>query len=513
MFATLASLARLLRALFTLVRHDAILPAEYQALYPGPARLLGRILRVVSRRDTASNPGERLARALEKLGPSYVKFGQVLATRGDVIGERFARGLSRLQDKMPAFDEDEARAIIASELGSEVEAVFASLGPAIAAASIAQVHKAETPDGKTVAVKVLRPDIEHRIARDIRALRLGADLAERLVPASRRLEPRKFVDTVARSLSLETDLRLEAASATELAEAARAADHYRIPDVDWARSSKRVLTTAWIDGIALTNPDALDEAGIDRPALATTLTRAFLATALDEGVFHADMHAGNLFAAENGDLRAVDFGIMGRIGRAERRFLALILHGFLTKDYRAAAEAHFAAGYVPPHHSVEDFAGALRAVGEPIFGKAADEVAMSQVLLQLFEITDLFDMKLRPELVMLQKTMVQCEGVARGLDPRHDMWAASAPVVERWMKRELGPEGRIRDLGEDLRRLHDAVRKLPDAIEDWAEIGQQLKSGELKLGGGPRIRPWAVRLAWLAAAAAVGATAMAAIIS
>jgi ubiquinone biosynthesis protein len=507
MFSTLMSLARLFRALITLARHDAILPAEYQSLYPAAARWAGRLTRLFARKDNASNPGERLARALEKLGPSYVKFGQVLATRGDVIGERFARGLARLQDKMPAFDEDEARAILEEELGAPADEIFSEFGPAIAAASIAQVHKARTHDGRDVAVKIVRPDIEARIARDIRALSLGARLAERLAPASRRLEPKKFVETVARSLVLETDLRLEAAAGSELAEASAAVEGYRIPAVDWPLSSKRVLTTQWIDGIALSDMEAIDAAGIDRTALATTMTRAFLGTALHRGVFHADMHAGNLFAAEDGTLWAVDFGIMGRIGRAERRFLALILHGFLTRNYKAAAEAHFMAGYVPASHSVDDFASALRAVGEPIFGKQADEVPMSRVLLQLFEITDLFDMRLRPELVMLQKTMVQCEGVSRMLDAKHDMWAASAPVVEEWMRRELGPEGQLRDLGEDLTRLRDAARRLPQAIEDWADIGEKLKSGELKLGGGLKLRPWAARLAWLGAAAAAGAAA------
>jgi ubiquinone biosynthesis protein len=505
MFASLASFTRLIRAVLTLARHDAILPAEYQAVYPAPARLAGRMMRVFARRGGAGNPGERLARALESLGPSYVKFGQILATRGDVIGERFARGLARLQDRMPAFADAKARAVLEVELGAPVESLFADFGPAVAAASIAQVHKATTTDGRVVAVKILRPDIERRIARDIRTLSLGAALAERLAPASRRLEPRKFVETVSRSLTVETDLRLEAAAASELAEAARVANGYRIPDVDWTRSTRRVLTTQWIDAIPLTDTERLAASGLDRPALATRLTRAFLATALDRGVFHADMHAGNLFADTQGTLWAVDFGIMGRIGRAERRFLAMILHGFLTRDYMAAARAHFAAGYVPQHHSVEDFASALRAVGEPIFGKKADEVPMSRVLLQLFEITDLFDMRLRPELVMLQKTMVQCEGVARQLDPRHDMWGAAAPVVERWMKRELGPEGRIRDLGEDLARLHDAIRILPQAVEDWADVGRRLKAGELKLSGGPRIRPWALRLAWLAGAALAGA--------
>ncbi|WP_297735977.1 2-polyprenylphenol 6-hydroxylase [uncultured Maricaulis sp.] len=508
MFDSLASFGRLLRAGLTLARHDAILPAEYQSLYPAPARWAGAVMRVFRRRDLAENPGERLARALEKLGPSYVKFGQILATRGDVIGERFARGLARLQDRMPAFGDEEARAVLADELGMPVNDAFSEFGPPVAAASIAQVHKATTPDGAVVAVKILRPDIEQRIARDIRTLTLGASLAERFAPASRRLEPKKFVETVSRSLTVETDLRLEAASASELGEAAAVAAGYHIPTVDWTRSTRRVLVTQWIDGIALSDMDAIIESGIDRPALATRLTRAFLATALDRGVFHADMHGGNLFARTDDTVWAVDFGIMGRIGRAERRFLALILHGFLTRDYMAAARAHFAAGYVPARHSVEDFASALRAVGEPIFGKTADQVPMSRVLLQLFEITDLFDMRLRPELVMLQKTMVQCEGVSRQLDPQHDMWGAAAPIVEAWMKRELGPEGRIRDLGEDLTRLHDAMRRLPDAIDDWADVGAQLKAGKLSLGGGPKLRPWFLRLAWLAGAAALGAAAM-----
>ena len=508
MISSLLSFLRLIRAVFVLARHDAVMPREYQSMHPPLARLLGRVSRLFAIRDRADNPGERLARALEKLGPSYVKFGQILATRGDLIGERFARGLARLQDKMPAFDEAEARAIVEAELGAPVDELFEEFGPSVAAASIAQVHKARLTDGRWVAVKIVRPGIADRISKDIRTLSLGAALAERFAPASKRMEPRLFVETVSRSLQLETDLRLEAAAGSELSEAASAVAQYRIPAVEWPLSTKSVLTTRWIDGIALSNDEALTTSGIDRKALAITLTRAFLGTALHRGVFHADMHAGNLFASEDGTLWAVDFGIMGRIGRAERRFLALILHGFLTRNYKAAAEAHFAAGYVPANHSVDDFASALRAVGEPIFGKNADEVPMSRVLLQLFEITDLFDMRLRPELVMLQKTMVQCEGVARFLDPRHDMWGASAPVVEEWMKRELGPEGRARDFADDISRLYGAARKWPDAIEDWAEVGRKLKAGELQLGGAPRLRPWFLRLAWLGGAAAAGAAAV-----
>lgn len=481
MLRTLASLARLTRAGFTLARYDAIFPREYQEKFPPALKAFAAFTRLISRRGEAENPGERLARALEKLGPSYVKFGQVLATRADVVGQRFARGLARLQDKMPAFDQKIAIATLEKELGGPLDTLFAEFGQPVNAASVAQVHRARTIDGRDVAVKILRPGIERRLAKDIRAMQLGAGLVQRFVPAAKRLEPVKFVDTVARATELETDLRLEAAAASELAEAASLAENYRIPEVDWERSAKRVLTTNWIPGIPLTDTEALDAAGIDRDALAVTLTRAFLTTAMETGVFHADMHAGNLFADTDGNLWAVDFGIMGRIGRDERRFLALILHGFLTRDYKGAAEAHFNAGYVPPRHSIEDFASALRAVGEPIFGKRADEVPMSRVLLQLFEITDLFDMHLRPELVLLQKTMVQSEGVARILNPKHDMWAASAPVVEKWMKRELGPEGQIADALDDLKRLRDSVRKLPDAIEDWAEAGARLRTGEIRL--------------------------------
>lgn len=515
MFRTLASLYRLTRAGLTLARHDAILPAEYQAKFPAPVRGLGSALRLFARRDRDGSPGQRLARALERLGPSYVKFGQVLATRADIVGQEFARGLSHLQDRMAPFDQATAEAAVEAGLGRPLSELFSSFDAPLAAASVAQVHRARTTEGRDVAVKVLRPGIEARLARDIRAMQLGAAIVEALSPASRRFEPRKFVDTVARATELETDLRLEAASASELAEAAAGADDFFIPEVDWARSSRRVLTTAWIDGIPLTDLAALDAAGVDRAKLAVTLTQSFLSCAMNRGVFHADMHAGNLFADRNGGLWAVDFGIMGRIGPGERRFLAQILHGFLTRNYIAAAEAHFRAGYVPARHSVADFAAALRAVGEPIFGKSADQVPMSRVLLQLFEITDLFDMRLRPELVLLQKTMVQSEGVSRALNPRHDMWAASAPVVESWMRRELGPEGMARDAVDDLKALHASVRKLPAAIDDWAAAGAKIRSGEIRLDDDTldrfarrgRSGRWMRLAAWLVMAGAAGALA------
>jgi ubiquinone biosynthesis protein len=507
MFRTLASLARLARAAWTLARHDAIFPAEYQAAFPASARTMGRLARLIAIRDRAKNPGERLANALEKLGPSYVKFGQVLATRADVIGADFARGLARLQDKMAPFPDALARKTLEAELGAPVEAHFSSFGGPVAAASIAQVHRATTLDGREVAVKILRPDIDRRIARDIDALRLGARMAEGLFPTSRRMEPKAFVETVARSLTLELDLRLEAASASELTEAAVAAENFFIPEIDWVRTTRRVLTTQWIDAIPMTDMAAIDAAGIDKVKLAGDLTDAFLTTALERGVFHADMHAGNLFVDRDGKLWAVDFGIMGRLEAAERRYLAVILHGFLTRDYDRAAEAHFEAGYVPSLHSKADFASALRAVAEPIFGKTADQVPMSRVLLQLFEITDLFDMRLQPQLILLQKTMVQAEGVCRSLSPQHNMWKAAAPAVERFMRRELGPEGIARDVLEDLARLRDAVRNLPRTLDNLEAAAVAIQTRELA-GDRPRRAPglWSgIALVLIAAAAGAGA--------
>jgi len=501
-FGTLINFARLARAALTLARHDAIFPKEYQSAFPAPARFLGQLARLIAIRDRARNPGERLAHALEKLGPSYVKFGQVLATRADVIGPEFARGLSRLQDKMVPFGMEKARATLEAEFGRPVQELFSEFGEPVAAASIAQVHKARTLDGRDVAVKILRPDVEARIKRDIKAMRLGAKLAEGFFPASKRMEPKAFVETVARSLVLELDLRLEAAGASELSEAATVAQNFFIPEVDWTRTGKQVLTTQWIDAIPLTDIDAVREAGVDTVKLASDLTDAFLSTALEQGVFHADLHAGNLFVTKEGLLWAVDFGIIGRLGRPERRYLARILYGFLTRNYDDAAKAHFDAGYVPDHHSHADFAGALRAVAEPIFGKSAGDTPMSRVLMQLFEITELYDMRLQPQLVLLQKTMVQAEGVCRLLTDDHNMWQASGPSVERFMRGELGPEGRIRDLGTELDKVKDAVLALPDTLKQLNAVTDKLASAPVTP---PQSPPWLLLV--LAVSAGAGLTA------
>jgi ubiquinone biosynthesis protein len=393
-----------------------------------------------------------------------VKVGQFLATRPDIIGVTAAQELGRLKDRLPPFPRNTALDTIAAELGA-TESLFGQISDAMAAASIAQVHKAILPRKGPVAVKILRPRIEKKLRKEMEALLFGARAIEYFAPSSRRLEPVQFVQTVWNALERELDLRLEAGAAAEFREVAAQDGFLSVPEIDWSRSSKRVMTLDWVEGVALTDLAGLDRKKADRPALAMNVTRGFLAAALDHGFFHADMHEGNMIYGDDGKLWVVDFGIMGRIGAKERRYLAEILYGFLRRDYRRVAQVHAEAGYVPTKYSVEEFSQALRAIGEPILGKTADQVSMSRLLLQLFDVTHLFGMHLRPELVMLQKTMVQVEGVARALDPKHDIWGAAQPIVERWVKRELGPEGVTKRVMEELAIGLTAFRRLPQTLE------------------------------------------------
>ena len=452
--------------LWVLARHDALLPREVVGALPGWARPFARFLHLFAGREGRDGrPGQRLGRAFEHLGPVAIKLGQVMATRADIFGPVFATDLGRLKDRLPPFPIEQARREVERSLGRTTESLFIDFGEAVAAASLAQAHPAWLADGRKVAVKVLRPGVERRVARGLDAMRLGAGMVDRLVPAARRLEPRAFVETVAQSMRMELDLRLEAAAASELKEVmeksvAEGAGHMRAPAVIWDGVGKRVLTLEWAQGLPMTDPACAAQPGLDANALADNVVRAFLSQALDHGVFHADLHEGNLFAEAPAELTAVDFGIVGRLGVGERRYLAEILWGFLTRDYPRIARVHFEAGYVPPNHSVDAFAQALRAVGEPVIGKQASEVSMGRLLGQLFEITALFDMHLRPELILLQKTMVSVEGVARRLNPDHDLWAAARPVVERWIARELGPRAQARDAFKELIGTARAVSRL-----------------------------------------------------
>ena len=474
MISSLTHIGRLAHAGFVCAREGVFGIVDPSPL-PPPAQAAIRAARLIERRGTKS--GARLSRALTRLGPTYVKLGQFLATRPDVVGVAMARDLESLQDRLPPFPQNEAIAVVETGLEKPVSSMFSHFGESVAAASIAQVHRAEVTDAngtRTVAVKILRPHVGARFNNDLNAFRYAARKAEGISSEARRLRLTEIIETLARSVAMEMDLRIEAAALSEMAENTREDTDFRVPTVDWDRTSYNVLTMEWIDGIALNDRARLEAAGIDLPALGRKVIQNFLRHALRDGFFHADMHPGNLFVDKDERLVAVDFGIMGRLGLKERQFLAEILYGFITRNYRRVAEVHFEAGYVPSHHSVENFAQAIRAIGEPIHNRAADEISMAKLLTLLLEVTGLFDMRTRPELILLQKTMVVVEGVARSYDPKLDIWKTAEPVVREWIERNLGPLGRIQqaasgagDLGRILAGLPAIAARSVAALEQF----------------------------------------------
>ena len=429
----------------------------------------------------------RIAAALTELGPSYIKLGQFLATRADVIGPELAADLSQLQDKLPPFPMRQAIDAVEFELGGKLADHFVEFGPAVAAASIAQVHKAvviENGVRKSVAVKILRPGVEKRFKRDLDSYYFAARIVERLHAPTRRLKPVAVIANLAHTTDLEMDLRLEAAAISEMADNISQDENFRVPVVDWRRTSKRVLTLEWIDGTPIADHATLRARGFDLAHLGLTVMRTFLRHAMRDGFFHADMHQGNLFVDDAGTIVAVDFGIMGRLGLAERRFLAEILHGLITRDYTRAAAIHFEAGYVPAHFRIEEFAQAMRAIGEPIHGRTAEEISMAGLLGQLFAYTEVFDMETRPELILLQKSMVIVEGVARGLDPSLNVWTASEPVAREWVETNLSPLGRLKAASGGAQTIGEFLLNTPGLLQQLqtASVGfANMASSGIKL--------------------------------
>ncbi|HZP08414.1 2-polyprenylphenol 6-hydroxylase [Methyloceanibacter sp.] len=463
----IANMVRLTKAGVVLAWSGArVLPED--ANLPAPLVLFGRVTAPLRKNGAGDGNETKLSAALTSLGPSYIKLGQFLATRDDIIGRELAADLATLQDRLPPFSQEDARKAVEEALGAPVDKLFAEFGPPVAAASIAQVHKAKvkTPDGtlKPVAVKVLRPGIEQRFKRDLDSYFFAARALERFHPRSRRLRPVAVVDTLAKSVAIEMDLRMEAAAISEMAENTKNDDGFRVPVVDWTRSARRVLTLEWIDGIPISDHGALRKAGYDLKAIGARLMQSFLRHAMRDGFFHADMHPGNLFIDAEGRIAAVDFGIMGRLGAKERRFLAEILYGFLNRNYTRVAEVHFEAGYVPRKHSIAQFAQALRAIGEPILDRPASEISMAQLLGQLFQYTEVFDMQTRPELLLLQKTMVVVEGVGRSLDPDLNIWVVAEPVVREWMEKELGAGARLEAAAEGAASVGRFMGELPKLL-------------------------------------------------
>ncbi len=525
MASAIGNLARLARAGIVLAEYGVDLVPKGMPVpfvlhlarwVTAPVRLIARLFRPQTPTNSA------IADAFTRLGPSYIKLGQFLATRGDLIGPKLASDLSRLQDKLAPFSMDEARESVTQSLGGGLGDHFSAFGPPVAAASIAQVHKAQvtSEDGQTrdVAVKILRPGIERRFKLDLDSYYYAAQTIERLHAPSRRLRPVAVVDTLKRTTDIEMDLRLEAAAISEMADNI-ADDHqpglprFRVPQVDWHRTSKRLLTLEWIEGIPISDRDALDAKGHDLKAIGLAVLRSFLLHAMRDGFFHADMHQGNLFIDDNGDIVAVDFGIMGRLGKKERRFLAEILFGLITRDYRRAAAIHIEAGYVPPTHSVEVFAQAMRAIGEPIHGLRADQISMGDLLGQLFAYTEVFDMETRPELILLQKSMVIVEGVARSLDPELNLWTAAEPIAREWIEKNYGLTGRLQEASDSAEVLGKVMSELPRvlaqaevatlAFADMAQKGVRLDEETIRKIAAEEARHaiWGRLALWLGAAA------------
>jgi ubiquinone biosynthesis protein len=462
--------ARLVKAGLVMARYNALLTPEQLSAAPWPVRTMLKFAKL-GRSDA---PDVGLNAALSKLGPSYIKLGQFLATRPDMIGAKRAFELKALQDRLPPFADATARHIVEQELGEPIDQLFSKFGPSVAAASIAQVHKAVTLEGKTVAVKILRPSVETRFRNDINSFAFGARMAERFSTQAKRLRPVAGVVMLEGSMELELDLRMEAAALSEIAENSKDDPGFRVPQVDWVRSAKRVLTTEWIDGTPMSDVATLRAKGFDLNAIADTVIQSFLRHAIRDGFFHADLHQGNLIVDPKGILVALDFGITGRLSVADRMFLAEILYGFITRDYMRIAQVHFDAGYVPDTQDVNTFAQALRAIGEPIMGLPADQISMAKLLTQLFEVTEQFQMQTQPQLLLLQKTMVVTEGVARTLNPSLNMWSAGEPVVRHWIERKLGPLGKIEQASGSVLSLARLGLKIPAIIDDAHRMSRKL---------------------------------------
>ena len=468
---------RLVRAGWILTREGVVaaLPGEDMTGLPKFGWRVAKLLtRGGARRRQRS---ERLAGAVARLGPSYVKLGQFLATRPDVVGNDIALDLALLQDRMQTFPREQAVHAIEGSLGRPIGDLFVELGAPVAAASIAQVHTAEVRNGgdvSKVAVKVIRPGVRKAFQHDLESFFLAARLQERYIPTSRRLRPVEVTETLAQTTRIEMDLRLEAAALSEIGENTRDDPGFRVPQVDWERTGRDVLTMEWVDGIKMSDVEGLRNAGHDLPRIASNLIQSFLRHTLRDGFFHADMHPGNLFVEADGTIVAVDLGIAGRLGKKERHFLAEILYGFITRNYVRVAEVHFEAGYVPRKHNVAAFAQAIRAIGEPIHGQPAETISMAKLLTLLFEVTELFDMQTRPELILLQKTMVVVEGVARTLDPHFNMWKTSEPVVGSWIAANLGPRGMLSDARDGVNALLSLARQAPDFAARTERLSREI---------------------------------------
>ena len=457
MIGTIRAVARMIGVMWVITRFDLLVLLDV----PG-STLLSKVLG----RRTSDRPGLRLAAALVQLGPTFIKLGQALSTRADLVGEQTAADLSELQDRLAPFPGDEAVRIVERELGLPLASIYQSFDKVpVAAASIAQVHFAVTVEGEDVAVKILRPNIERAFHRDLEMLSRLARWAHSWFPSVRRLRLMEVVETLAQSVELEMDLRFEAAAAAEMAENFAGDESFRIPAVDWTRTARRVMTLERVYGFSVDDVHDMQQQGLDITEILRKAAQAFFTMVFRDGFFHADLHPGNLFVDRAGNLVAVDFGIMGRVSLETRHFLAQMLIGFLNGDYRKVAEIHFQAGYVPAHKSLDAFSQAIRSIAQPILGQPINKISVARLLGQLFEITETFSMETQPQLLLLQKSMLVAEGIGRRLDPTINMWELARPLIESWVRQNLGVKARVQNAVGGLAHTLERLPRILDMAE------------------------------------------------
>ncbi len=421
-----------------------------------------------------SNEGKGLSKSLESMGTTFIKLGQFLATRPDIIGETLSKELENLQDKLPAFSQDQAKRIINDDLGVDTYNSIIDLSEPVAAASIAQVHKAKIDDNgiiKDVAIKILRPDIKKIFNDEIDAIMLFAFLIESLIKKTKRLKLVEVVFLLKEITNLEMDLRFEAAAANEYAENTKNDIGFNVPKIYWNYTSENVMTLDWVEGISIRETEELKKREVNTKKLAEDIIQNFLRHAVRDGFFHADMHQGNILIDNDGYIVPIDFGIMGRLDKMSKRFLAEILFGFIQRDYKKVAEVHLIAGLVPKDVPINDLAQALRSIGEPIFGQAVKDISGGKLLKQLFDVTEKFNMQTQPQLLMLQKTMVVVEGVARKLNPETNIWTTSKPILENWLKETKNP---MTTINETINSTSEVIKRLPEFPEIMDKANQAL---------------------------------------
>ena len=424
--------------------------------------------------DIKIDEGERLSNSLESMGTTFIKLGQFLATRPDIIGDELSKKLETLQDRLPPFPINQAKQIIKNDLGQDTYNSILNLSEPVAAASIAQVHKAQINDNgtiKDVAIKILRPNIKKIFNEEIDAMMLFAFLIESIVKKTKRLKLVEVVFLLKEITNLEMDLRFEAAAANEYAENTKNDVGFRVPEIFWNYTSENVMTLDWVEGISIRETSELKERKFNTKKIAEDIIQNFLRHAVRDGFFHADMHQGNIFIDENGHIVPIDFGIMGRLDKLSKRFLAEILFGFIQRDYKKVAEVHLAAGLVPKEVPINDLAQALRSIGEPIFGQAVKDISGGKLLKQLFDVTEKFNMQTQPQLLMLQKTMVVVEGVARKLNPDTNIWTTSKPVLENWLKETKDP---MMTINETIQNTSEVIKRLPEFPQIMDKANQAL---------------------------------------